>query len=115
MPIIEHEGLKIELDDGDYLVNFEDWDEKVACALAQREGVSKECPLAKEKIEILKFMRDFYKTYNTFPILGAVCKNVHQPEKCFSEQFMDPLKAWKIAGLPKPPGEVMAYLSAYLK
>lgn len=115
MPIIENKGLKIELDDEDYLVNFEDWNEDVACALAEREGVGKECPLTKERMEILKFMRDYYKKYNTFPILRTVCRNIHQPQKCITEQFMDPLKAWKIAGLPKPAGEVMAYLSGSSK
>jgi len=109
MPVIEYEGLKFELDDEDYLVNFENWNEKVACALAEREGVSKECPLTNERMDILKFMRDFYKKNNAFPILSIVCKNVHQPKNCITEQFMEPLKAWKIAGLPKPAG-IMAYL-----
>ena len=33
MPVIEVEGEKIELDEDDFLVNFEDWNEKVACLL----------------------------------------------------------------------------------
>ena len=45
MPTFEHERKKIQVDEEGYLVNFEDWDETVACALAEREGVGKECPL----------------------------------------------------------------------
>jgi sulfur relay (sulfurtransferase) DsrC/TusE family protein len=38
MPTCEYEGLKIEVDEEGYLLNFDDWNEKVACALAEREG-----------------------------------------------------------------------------
>lgn len=99
MPIIEYGSMKINLDDEGYLVNFDDWNETVACALAEREGVEE---LTKERMEILKFIREYYKRFNYFPILNAVCKNVHQPKNCVAEQFLDPLTAWKLAGLPKP-------------
>ncbi len=113
MPTIKYEGLQIETDDEGYLVNFDSWNEKVARALAQQEGVKN---FTSEMFDIINFFRDYYKKYKTFPILNKVCKNVHQSANCFSEQFIDPLKAWKIAGLPnKPPGEVMAYLSYYMK
>lgn len=101
MPVIEYEELKIEVDDEGYLVNFEDWSERVACALAEREGVSKQCPLTKEKMDILKFIRSYYKEYQSVPIVRAVCKNVHQPKNCEYEQFPDPVMTCKIAGLPK--------------
>ena len=58
MPTFEYDRRKIQVDEEGYLVNFEDWDETVACALAEREGAGKECPLAKEQIEILKFIRE---------------------------------------------------------
>jgi TusE/DsrC/DsvC family sulfur relay protein len=99
MPVIEYGSLKINIDDEGYLVNFNDWNEQVACALAEREGVEE---LTKEKLDILKFIREYYRKYNFFPILNAVCKNVHQPKNCLNEQFFDPLTAWKLSGLPKP-------------
>jgi TusE/DsrC/DsvC family sulfur relay protein len=102
MPTIEVEGKKIELDDEGYLINSEDWNEKVACALAEREGVSKTCPITKAKLDIIKFMREYYKKYEAFPIPHGICLNVHQPKECTFEQFPDPETAWKIAGLPKP-------------
>lgn len=99
MPVIEYGSMKINVDDEGYLVNFNDWNETVACALAEREGVEE---LTKERKEILRFIREYYKQFNYFPILNAVCKNVHQPKNCVTEQFLDPLTAWKLAGLPKP-------------
>jgi tRNA 2-thiouridine synthesizing protein E len=105
MPIIEHLGVKINVDEEGYLVNMDDWNEKVACLLAEREGVDE---LTKERLDIIKFMREYYIEYHAFPILNAVCRNVHLKKECFSEIFLDPLKAWKIAGLPKPDEHVVA-------
>ncbi|MBI4684336.1 MAG: TusE/DsrC/DsvC family sulfur relay protein [Nitrospirae bacterium] len=107
MPVIEYGGVKIKLDEEGYLVNFDDWSEKTACGLAENEGIEE---LSKDRLEIIKFMREYYTKFKAFPILGAVCKNVHKPGDCVNETFMDPLKAWKIAGLPKPSEEVISYL-----
>ena len=109
MPVLDYEGLKIELDEEGYLVNPDDWNEKIACVLADKEGVSKTCPLTQDKIDILIFMREYYKKYKAFAIPRAVCKNVHQPRECLYEEFPDPLVAWKIAGLPNLHPEVYAY------
>ncbi len=110
MPVIEYSGLKIEVDEEGYLVRFEDWNEKIACVLADREGISTQCPLTEERMNILRYLRDYYKKFNAFPIIQAVCKNVHQPKGCMSERFLDPIQAWRIAGLPKPTTEVFAYI-----
>jgi tRNA 2-thiouridine synthesizing protein E len=33
-----------------------------------------------------------------------VCKHIHAASRsCVTDEFVDPMKAWKIAGLPKPP------------
>jgi TusE/DsrC/DsvC family sulfur relay protein len=101
MPVIEHEGKKIQVNEEGYLDNFDDWDETVACALAEREGASKTCPMNEKQMEILKFIREYYKKFNSVPIVRAVCTNVHQPQKCEYVQFPDPIIACKIAGIPK--------------
>jgi TusE/DsrC/DsvC family sulfur relay protein len=110
MGFVESSGKRVEIDEDGYLIRFEDWDEKIACALAEREGVLERCPLGEERMNILKFLREYYKKFNAFPIVPAVCKNVHQPKNCLSEQFLDPIQAWKIAGLPKPTTEVFAHI-----
>ncbi len=107
MPNIEYGGLKIAVDAEGYLVNSEDWNDKVACALAENEGVDE---LTNDRLDIIRFMREYYKKYNFFPILRSVCKNVHQSKECFHDTFLDPLTAWKIAGLPKPDEHVIADL-----
>ncbi len=104
MPVIEVEGKKIEVDDEGYLVNLSDWNEKVASGLARKEGIA---DLGSDRMDIIKFMRDYYKQYNAFPLLRGVCRRVHQSKDCYSEKFIDPLVAWKIAGLPKPDEHVI--------
>jgi len=108
MPVIEYSGLKIQVDDEGYLINPDDWNEKVACALAEQEGVEE---LTEERMTIIRFLRDYYKKYDYFPILHSVCTHVHQAGECVSEQFIHPLKAWKIAGLSKPNDVVLTYLN----
>jgi len=107
MQTINSKGKAVTLDDEGYLMNVNDWSEDVACALAEKEGVEE---LTKDRMDIIRFMREYYKKYNFFPILNGICKNVHQPKDCVNVQFIDPLKAWKIAGLPKPNEQVIGYL-----
>jgi tRNA 2-thiouridine synthesizing protein E len=110
MQTLTYKNREIKVDDEGYLLNSEDWDEEVACALTQTvEGVE-ECDLTKERMDILKFMRDYYRLYEAFPVVRSVCKQVHQPKECLYERFIDPIKAWKIAGLPKPMTDVFSYI-----
>ena len=99
--------IKIQLDEDGYLKSFEDWNEDVAHALAEKEGVGE---LTRERMDILLFMRDYYSKFGAFPILNAVCRNIHQPKDCTYEQFPDPILAWKIAGLPRPTTEVFTLI-----
>ncbi len=101
MPIFEYNGRTIQINDEGYLENFDEWDETVACALAEREGVSKTCPMNQEQLEILRFIREYYKKFNSVPIVRAVCTNCRQPLKCEHIQFPDPITTCKIAGIPK--------------
>ena len=99
----------ISVDDEGYLVNFDSWDEDIARELAARAGVGELTP---ESIAMLKFIRDHYKTYNFFPIVNSICKNIHGQKNCVSEKFLNPLIAWKVAGLPHPEEPILSLLEA---
>jgi tRNA 2-thiouridine synthesizing protein E len=101
MPTLEYRKKQVQVDEEGYLENFEDWDETVACALAEHEGAGEQCPLREEQIEILKFIREYYKKFESVPVVRAACVNVHQPKKCEYIQFPDPIATCKIAGIPK--------------
>ena len=94
-------NMRIEVDEEGFLTQPEEWNEDVAKALAKNEGIA---DLDQPKMDIVTFLRKYYQKHHSFPILGYVCKNVHaQSRSCVTEEFIDPMKAWKIAGLPKPP------------
>jgi len=105
MATLDYSYSIIHLDEEGYLRSFDDWNEDVAHILAEREGVGR---LTKDRRDILLFMRDYYRKFNSFPILDVVCKNIRQPKECTYEQFPDPILAWKIAGLPKPVTQVFS-------
>lgn len=114
MPVLDYldvnEGTKkVVIDEDGCLVSLDDWNESVARALAERMGYGQ---LSGDKIAILKFIREYYKKYNFFPILRAVCKNVNKPRTCMQEEFEVPLVAWKLAGLPHPEEPVISLLEA---
>ena len=115
MRTIEYEGIKINVDDEGYLLNLDEWDEKVACGLTQTVEDVDACDLTEERIAILKFMRDYYRRFESFPVVRHVCKNVHQEKECLYEQFIDPIQAWKIAGLPKPTPDAIARIKHELE
>ena len=100
---------QVPVDESGYLKNFHDWNEKVAAALAAQEGVQKPTP---EMYEAMTFIRAFYKKHHFFPIVNAVCKNIHKPKGCVQEEFLNPLVAWKLAGLPKPEEPIIGLLEA---
>ncbi len=108
MKVFEYGKLKIHTDDDGFLENFEEWNEAVACGLAEREGIEE---LTEDRIDVLKFIRAYYKKHHFFPMIRAVCKNVHQPKNCLNEEFINPVQAWKIAGLPNPGEEVKIFKS----
>lgn len=101
MAILEYKGKKITVDENGFLANQDEWNDDVAMALAHQEGFD---TLSAEQLDIIKFMRTYFLKYKVFPILNNVCRITHQPKECVNEQFINPEKAWKIAGLPKQDG-----------
>ena len=94
-------GKKIALDEEGFLVNQDDWNFEVAREIAHNLGID---DLDEEQLEIIDFMRKYYYKYNAFPILNYVCKHIEQPKQCVNNEFINPMNAWKIAGLPKQDG-----------
>ncbi len=109
MPVLKHKARMIAVDDDGYLINFNEWDEDVARELAARADVGE---LTSESISMLKFIRDYYKKNNFFPIVNSICRNIHAPKDCVTEKFFNPLIAWKLAGLPRPDEPVISLLEA---
>lgn len=101
MSQLEIGNTRIEVDQEGFLTRSDEWNEEIAAALAEHEGIH---GLSKSKLEILNFLRVYFQENHSFPILKYVCKKIGATSSsCITDEFVDPIKAWKIAGLPKPP------------
>lgn len=101
------EGKAIELDKEGFLKNLNDWNERVAAELAQKEQIT----LTEAHWEIITSARDFYIAYQLSPSMRALVKHIQKTlgsEKGQSiyllQLFPDSPAKYisKIAGLPKP-------------
>ena len=101
------EQIELRLDDEGYLVDPEEWDEKVARALAKTEGVG----LGEEHWKVLRFMRAYYEDHQVaadarFVIrhLADECGLGRQAKRRLFELFPYGYvkQACKIAGMKRP-------------
>ncbi len=97
----------IELDKEGFLLNLNDWSEDAALLIAQKDNIF----LTEAHWEIIKLVREFYKTFQISPSMRALVKRTEQilgTEKGRSIYLLQlfpvsPARfASKIAGLPKP-------------
>ncbi len=109
MASIQVNGKNIETDEEGYLVNWKDWTEDVAKALAEEEGFV----LDGRHWEIIRFVREYYEEYAISPAVRVLTKAVGDKlgkHKGNSKYLYDlfpygPGKmAARFAGLIKPTG-----------
>jgi tRNA 2-thiouridine synthesizing protein E len=103
MPIFEWEDIKIEVDEDGFMENPDDWNEKVAMALASTEDVGE---LTEDHWKVIHYLRDYFKQYGIAPMIRKLCKETGFTLKEIYDLFPSgPAKgACKVAGLAKPTG-----------
>lgn len=103
MATFEWSDIKVTVDDDGFIQNPEDWNERVAAALAMADGVEK---LTEEHWRVLNYLREYYAQYGIAPMIRRLCKETGCSLKRIYELFPSgPAKgACKIAGLAKPTG-----------
>ncbi len=107
MIMLVFEGQEIETDAQGYLKNSSDWQEAIALLLAKQEEIT----LTEQHWEVIRFIREFYKEFNTSPAIRMLVKAIAQKygEEKGNSRYLYRLfpkgpakQATKIAGLPKP-------------
>ncbi len=107
MIMLVFEGQEIETDAQGYLKNSSDWHEAIALLLAEQEEIT----LTEQHWEVIRFIREFYKEFNTSPAIRMLVKAIAQKygEEKGNSRYLYRLfpkgpakQATKIAGLPKP-------------
>ncbi len=99
MKNLEVNGIIVQLDDDGYLADSSQWNEDIAKAIAENEGIE----LTDKHMEVLNYLRDLYNSGESLTI-RKVGKSGIVDIKGFYKLFpKGPLKlASKFAGLPKP-------------
>ena len=104
---IHYNDKHLATDKQGYLIDFKQWNEEVAVLLANSDNVE----LSQAHWEVIRFVREFYLTYNTSPAIRALTKAMKAEfgeEKANSRYLYRLFKegpakqATKYAGLPKP-------------
>jgi tRNA 2-thiouridine synthesizing protein E len=104
---LNYNNQEIKTDQQGYLLDFTVWDEGLAKLIAKNDAFE----LSDAHWDVIKFVRQFYLTYNTSPAIRALTKAMKAEfgeEKSTSRYLFKlfpegPAKqATKYAGLPKP-------------
>ncbi|MCW8327703.1 sulfurtransferase TusE [Photobacterium sp. SDRW27] len=105
--MLEFEGKQIETDAHGYLKNVDDWAVELVPLLAKEEGIE----MSEAHWEVVHFVRDFYKEFNTSPAIRMLVKAMAKKygEEKGNSRYLYKLfpkgpakQATKLAGLPKP-------------
>lgn len=93
----------LEIDEDGFIQDPDAWDEDVANALAQTEGVDS---MGDDHWKLVNYIRNYYKEFGSAPMIRKLCKETGFKLNKIYEMFPSgPAKgACKVAGLPKPTG-----------
>jgi len=96
-------GRDIDIDEDGFIQDPDVWDEALASALAETEGVS---DMTEAHWNIVNYLRNYYLEFGVAPMIRKLVKETKTPLKQIYELFPSgPAKgACKVAGLPKPTG-----------
>ena len=100
---MEVNGQQIAFDQDGFMVDPQLWDETVAAAIAQEEGIT---DISEQHWSVVRFIRSYWRENDLAPPVRMLCKesgvSVREVYKLFTS---GPARgACRIAGLPKPDG-----------
>ena len=103
MPQIELDGNMYEVDENGFLQEPEKWNENIAKAFAEIEGVTE---LTEEHWKVINYLRNYYLENDICPMIRRLTKETGLKLKRLYELFpQGPANsACKWAGIPKPTG-----------
>ncbi len=103
MAAITLAGKQFEVDEDGFIQDPTQWDNAIASALAEQEGISN---LTEEHWKVIRYLRDYYLKFGSAPMVRKLCKETGFQLKYIYQLFpTGPAKgACKLAGLPKPTG-----------
>ena len=103
MPEFTFGDRSLDVDEDGFIQRPEEWDEEVAKALANTEGVEE---MTDQHWQLVNYLRDYYTEFGVAPMIRKLCKATGFKLNEIYDMFPSgPAKgACKVAGLPKPTG-----------
>lgn len=103
MPEIIWNENKITVDDDGFIEDFNIWNEQVALALANADGVTE---LTEDHWKIINYLREYYAKFGIAPMIRKLCKETgYSLTEVYALFPSGPANgACKVAGLAKPTG-----------
>ena len=106
--VLEHgifhwNGHAVEVDEDGFIQQPELWNEDLALALAETDGVSE---LTDSHWKVIRYIRGYFQEFEIAPMIRKMCKETGFSLREIYDLFPSgPAKgACKVAGLPKPTG-----------
>ena len=94
------------LDSDGFLLDPNDWMPEFTEQHAAREGIE----LTQNHWQLIEIIRDKYLRLGALPPIRSVCKSSGLDRYQLKSQFGSCLNLWKMAGLPYPGDEAIAYM-----
>ncbi len=96
-------GKEFDVDEDGFIQDPSRWDDTIAVALAEKEGINQ---LTDEHWKVIRYLRNYYMEFGVAPMIRKVVKDTGFQLKYIYQLFpTGPAKgACKLAGLPKPTG-----------
>ena len=101
MPNFSYGRGRVELDDKGYVVDFDQWNDAVARALAADEGIAE---LTADHWTVIEFLREHQEEHDAAPMIRVLCNGTGMKLQRIYDLFPGgPAKcACRVAGLPRP-------------
>jgi len=97
----------LEFDYDGFRKTAQGWSEDLAQKIAEIDGIGH---LDGPRLMLLRQLRAHYLRWGTPPALAHICRATGLTPDCMNQLFPSPHEAWRIAGLPNPGDEAVAYL-----
>lgn len=97
----------LPLDSDGFLVDPALWNRGMARFVAKLDGV---WPLTPDHWAIIYYMREHRLTYGALPPVSQICRTQGLDRNAVRRLFGSCREAWRIAGLPHPGEEALAYM-----
>ncbi|MDD4882173.1 MAG: TusE/DsrC/DsvC family sulfur relay protein [Gallionellaceae bacterium] len=94
-------------DQDNFLADPQLWDRQLAEQIAQFDGIP---ALTAKHWEIIGHVRDKYFLHGSLPVMRLICRATGLDRHKAHKLFGSCKSLWRVAGLPNPGGEAIAYM-----